>query len=170
MHTNFLRTVLAGGAGLALAFSLGSCSLVDDIRADAEARAASQAAQKDEAKSSGSSVRQSALDPGDCIMWSDIDDSERKIPVMDCSEPHDAEVAGEYHSTKGSAHGIAFENEVNEKCGNIFDEFIGEDWESLGIAGGYIVTEGVGLVGTVTCVVVTEDIQPTLTQSLAGMG
>ncbi|MCL2466753.1 MAG: septum formation family protein [Micrococcales bacterium] len=164
MNANLRTTIFAAGAAVALAVALSSCSVVDDLR-DAVASASASA------KTDSDGVKQSGLKTGVCIMWAET--TRQKVPVEDCSNPHDAQVVGDYKSKASSPVGDEFEEEVTTKCLDKVESFIGEGWESLGVDPGYIapdVGSWGGLHKTVTCVVVTDDGQPTLTQSLEGLG
>ena len=165
MHRSFSRWTALAGAAL-LAVTLSSCSQVNDLTSTPDR-------DEDGAITETDDVRFSTLKTGDCLMWSEMESISQDVPVRPCSDPHDAQVVGEFDSEADGPYGTAFSDEVETHCVPAVESFVGPEWESMDIDLAYITPDTASWSGsnnTVQCLVVTSDEEPTLTQSLEGQG
>ncbi|MDR1265169.1 MAG: septum formation family protein [Propionibacteriaceae bacterium] len=161
-----LTKVMAGLGALALAGSLGACSLFqkDDADRDPEGNV-TQAGE----------VNVFSIKVGDCLDLASFggasDDTVESMGVVPCGDPHDGEVIKEITLTELDQYDEYTVQELaSDACYDAMDEIVGgDDWAGLSYTTLYP-TSGSWADGDrlVDCIAAADE--PTLTSSVVGLG
>lgn len=117
-----------------------------------------------------------SLTAGDCIVSSDLGESFDKVPRVECTEPHDAEVVSVFKMPNGDFDEEAMDDAALVTCFADADSYLGGDYSA-------ITSEGLEVIyftpssqswaagdHEVTCLVATVSQENELTSSVKGMG
>lgn len=166
MNAMLGRRTAALTSAAALVLVLSSCSQVNDLIGNPDRDEDGQITETDD-------VGIDSLKVGDCLMWAEMGTASDQVPVRPCTDPHDAQMVGEFTSEADGPFDSVLDAEIEEHCLPAVESFIGPGWESLGVDAAYFTPDVASWSATnrsVQCIVVTTDEQPTLTQSLADQG
>ncbi|MCL2091097.1 MAG: hypothetical protein FWH11_07755 [Micrococcales bacterium] len=112
-------------------------------------------------------LKGSDVQVGDCLLVAELDEEGGNVyaKATPCTEAHDSQVIGSHYSMMTS------DDKIIELCYEDAVSFVGADVESLADSMGLslsVVTVKGQVRDNYLCTVETDDLQPTLTQSLAG--
>jgi hypothetical protein len=160
-----LTRVMAGVGALALAWSLGACSLFQ--KGDADRDAEGNVTQAGE-------VDVFTLKVGDCIdmaSFGSAEDTVGSLGVVPCGDPHDAEIISEITVTGLDEYdSYAVTQQADDGCYDAMDEIVGgDDWAGLTYTSLFPTKESWAQGDRIIdCIAVADE--PTLTASVVGMG
>ena len=117
-----------------------------------------------------------SLRVGDCIISSELDENFSEVPVVPCTQPHDAEIYYLFDMPGDTFDEEAATEAAREVCPEMIEEYVGPNWA-------YIASEGLGAAWflptddtwkrgdrEVDCVAYTVSGENELTSSVKDMG
>ncbi|MDR0488767.1 MAG: septum formation family protein [Propionibacteriaceae bacterium] len=121
-----IRKLLAGVAALCLLGVTSGCSLLG----------LTQSRDPNAEVTASTNVDAFSLRLGDCILTETLMQEEvGSVPVVPCSEPHDAEVIYIFDVNFEDFDAYALEEAAEEECYRAVEEYVGPNWESVSSGG-----------------------------------